>query len=834
MQNNSLEASNFKELLQNKLVQKFGKQVKYSKDCQLLSDQVYEATGRQLSVSTIKRFFGLIVSPFKPSRYTLDSFSAYLGIENWESFIEANKIEKTAEIGGNSMEMLKKSFQSITETSCNSLSLKSRFNPDTYIYRKFAETHFEEFIHSGKIATMLIAPTGYGKSVVLLQWMNTYFAGKDDRFSEDIVCLIDGGIFFTFYNQAQDIELLTQLFEFDFETIKILHLRQKATVNKVRYFLIIDDIDKIFTVREKYYLFAENIMRLIMLNQDSPWFKIILTCRPENFDTFTSLIRNNPIVAEAFFKVNFQHKNHFDTINLPLFSDDEINTALDNRKSNISYNHLSLYYPDVLEIINTPSFFSYMIYNEDSSDEEFSEINFLNHLIQHFYYSNPFAEEKQQLVRKFLHFCSLNEGSSFVDKDLLLEDTECRLAYQEFIKAGLLYEYFDSSNLPDVSLKVRFSNSIIFEYALARALIKETSENTTLLHTIFTKYRDTISLQYSLLKWLVKIAFFKENISFLKQVHQLMERQVNISNELINESMPGALRSIHTAFIEGLRSYKISGERLISVFAKSRLGQRLYFEEYFDMDNLMFFPESSLEIYAQNNNTTEGKMIVRFIRFVKGFYSLDYNKCSSEFKSISELNYTELNSSLCLGYYFSSWYLYASLNNIQSNEDMLKMFLTRSVELRSKGSHTLRFNPGFEYYLVYSLNTGNFFDEIRFVAESLFDTYNFNHNRLSCFDQFFKLCYARALLHTGEQERALNLFSHVNYENFPFHIEHYMKLHVNLAKYDFLEFQKKFKEASDLLAETRLLANQMGYNYFVQKTEEIEANLPKVKKDTPR
>ncbi len=834
MQNNNLEDSDFKELLQNKIVQKFGKQVKYSKDCKLLSEKVYEATGRQLSVSTIKRFFGLILSPFKPSKYTLDSFSDYLGIENWESFIEANKVGKTVEIGGNSMEMLKKSFQSITETSCNSLALKSKFNSEAFIYRHFAESHFEEFIQSGKIATMLIAPTGYGKSVVLLQWVNTYFSGKDDRFRDDIVCLIDGAIFFTFYNQAQENELLTQLFEFDFETIKKLHLRQKTNDNKVRYFLIIDDIDKIFSAREKYYMFVENIMSLIMLNQDTPWFKIILTCRPENFDTFTSLINNNPLLADAFFKVNFNQKNHFDTINFPLFSDDEINEALVNVNSNISFNHLSFYYPDVLDIINTPSFFSYMVHNENSPDDEFSEINFLNHLIQHFFYSNPFAEEKQQLIKKFLNLCSLNEGSSYVEKDLLLEDTEWRLAYQEFIKAGLLYEYFDSNDLPGVRLKVRFSNNIIFEYSLTRALIRETDENTTLLHTIFTKYRHTISLQYSLLKWLVKIAFFKENINFLKQVHQLMERQVNISNELINESMPGALRSIHTAFIEGLRSYKISGESLMSVFAKSRLGQRLYFEEYFDMDNLMFFPESSLEIYAQNNTSPEGKMIIKFIRFIKGFYSLDYNKCSSEFKSISEINYTELNSSLCLGYYFSSWFLYASMNNIQSKGDMLRMFLSSSASVRSKGSHTLRFNPGLEYYLIYSLNTGNFFDEIRFVADSLFDTYNFNHNTLSCFDQYFKLCYARALLHTGEQERALKLFRHVNYENFPFHIKHFMKLHVNLAKYDFLEYQKNINEASDLLAETRLLATQMGYSYFVQKTEEIEANLPKVRKDMPR
>lgn len=834
MQNKNTQELHYKEILKNKIKQKFGRPVKYSKDCRLLAEQVYEATGRQLSVSTIKRFFELIFSPFNPSKYTLDSFSDYLGMGNWESFIEAIKIEEAGDKDGANMDMLKKNLQTITETSLISLSRKSRYNPRTFIYRNFAEAYFEEFMQSGKTATLLVAPTGYGKSAVLLQWANTYFSGNDSRFKDDVVCLIDGGIFFTFYRQAQENELLSQLFDFDLKTFQDLYLKEKTLINKVRYFLIIDDVDRIFSAREKNYLLTENIIRLVMLNQNNPWFRLILTCRPENLDNFTSLIGKTPLLAESFFKINFYPKNHFDTINIPLFSNDEIKKALTNISSSLSYFHISLYYPDVFNIINTPSFFSYLIHDEDSSEVEFSEIGFLNHLVQHYYYSHPFAEEKQQLINKFLHLCNLGNDFTFVKKDLLLEDSDCRLAYQELLKAGLLYEYFDTSDTPGVHLKVRFSNSIIFEYLLARTLIGGKGENSTLLHTVFINYKDAISLQYSLLKWFIKIAFFEGNNVFLKQVHQMMERQVNIFNELINESMPGTLRSIHTAFIEGLRTYKISGESLMSVFAKSSLGHRLFFEEYFDMDNLMFFPESSLDIYAQDNNTAEGEMIVRFIRFIKGFYSVDYDRCSWEFERISRINYTELNSSLSLGYYFSSWFLYASLNDYQSNEDMLKMFLSSSSTLRSKGKQAFRFHPGFENYVVYSLNTGNFFNEIRFVAEYLWETSDFNQKKTSFFDHYFRLCYARSLLHTGEQERALELFRQVTYEDFPIHIKHFMKLHVNLAKYDFLEFLKKTKEASELLAETKSLAKQMGYRYFVQKSEENEANLLKVKRNIPR
>ncbi len=825
MHNNNSEKIQYKELLKNKLEQKFGKKVEYSKDCKLLAMQVYRETGRQLSMSTIKRFFGLTHSPFNPSNYTLDTFSSFLGAENWQGFIESNKSEAAGNSNVNNAHVLKESFEVITKISFTSLSRKVRYNNDTFIHRTFAEEFFEDFMQSGKTGTMLIAPTGYGKSSLLLQWMRTYFSGKDERFRNDVVCLIDGGIFFSFYNLAQENELLTQLLDVDFKTIQKLYENQKSNPEKIRYFLLIDDVDYVFSVREKYYQFAENIMRLMMLYNESPWLKVILTCRPDNLDTFTSLVINNPLLDDIFFKINFFQKNQNDVINIPLFTDDEIKQAFGKHKRNLAYYHLGLKYPEILKIINTPRFFSFFMRDESTLHEEFTEIEFINRLLQYFYFSQPFAEEKQQLIKKFLHICSTNRNYNFVTKEKLLEGIECRIAYQELIKAGLFYEFIDSSNQPEVQLNVRFSNNHIFEYLLTRSVIRERGFSLALINLVFKKFRDIIHLQFSLLAWIVKIAFFEDNASFLKQLHHAMERQVNISNNAGKDSLPGALRTIQTAFVECFRTNSRLSEVLLPEFAKTELGQKLYFEEYFDLDNLMNFPEKSLLSFIKNNKTTNGKMIFHFIRFLKGFYLNDSEACSLEYESISQINFDELNSPLSVGYYFSTWFLYASLNNYKQKEDMLKKFLTASENLRLKGMQSLRFNPGFEFIVVYHLNTCNFFEETRFVAEYLQDSKRSFQNQSSGFFQFFKLCYARSLFHTGEQKQALELYRQVNIAGFPFHMKHFMKINVNLVRYDFLEFQNKTAEALTLLQETRLLAKQLGYKFFVQKAEELESEL---------
>ena len=207
MQN--FKQTHLRENLKNEVERKFGKTLKYSKDCKLLSGQIFGVTGRQLSVSTIKRFFEIIPSPFNPSKYTLDTFSIFLGFVNWDSYVDAKKSNECEPEVKNCWDVLRENVRTITDTSIHSLAQKTTYNSRKFIQRDFAEDYFEGFFLSNKTAAILVAPKGYGKSSVLMQWHYAHFTGSDIRFRKDVVCLIDGGILFAFLISHKIIKFLT-------------------------------------------------------------------------------------------------------------------------------------------------------------------------------------------------------------------------------------------------------------------------------------------------------------------------------------------------------------------------------------------------------------------------------------------------------------------------------------------------------------------------------------------------------------------------------------------------------------------------------------------------
>ena len=125
MQN--MEDDSFYIALRAELEARFGRRIKYSKDSRLLSDQLFDATGRRLSESTIKRFFGIISTVFKPSRYTLDTFSVFLGYEGWNGFMHSKKYLGAKASGNVDQKMLKDCFDAVTEVSISSMESKTGY-----------------------------------------------------------------------------------------------------------------------------------------------------------------------------------------------------------------------------------------------------------------------------------------------------------------------------------------------------------------------------------------------------------------------------------------------------------------------------------------------------------------------------------------------------------------------------------------------------------------------------------------------------------------------------------------------------------------------------------
>lgn len=57
-----------------------------SYDFEKLSDEIFDATGISLSISTLKRLFGKVSYNNLPSVYTLNTLARFVGFEDWNAF----------------------------------------------------------------------------------------------------------------------------------------------------------------------------------------------------------------------------------------------------------------------------------------------------------------------------------------------------------------------------------------------------------------------------------------------------------------------------------------------------------------------------------------------------------------------------------------------------------------------------------------------------------------------------------------------------------------------------------------------------------------------------
>ena len=82
--------------IRQKIEARYGKPLRYSKDCEGLANSINKSCHERLSVTTLKRLFGFAKSVEQPRLYTLDVVAAYIGYKDWSSLL-AN-IEKTENI----------------------------------------------------------------------------------------------------------------------------------------------------------------------------------------------------------------------------------------------------------------------------------------------------------------------------------------------------------------------------------------------------------------------------------------------------------------------------------------------------------------------------------------------------------------------------------------------------------------------------------------------------------------------------------------------------------------------------------------------------------------
>lgn len=72
------------KIIRERIEKKFGQEIRYSKDCEVLADEISMVTSIKISASTIKRLFG---HAKEPRMYTMDVLAIYLGYKNYDELL---------------------------------------------------------------------------------------------------------------------------------------------------------------------------------------------------------------------------------------------------------------------------------------------------------------------------------------------------------------------------------------------------------------------------------------------------------------------------------------------------------------------------------------------------------------------------------------------------------------------------------------------------------------------------------------------------------------------------------------------------------------------------
>jgi len=480
---------------------------------------------------------------------------------------------------------------------------------------------------------------------------------------------------------------------------------------------------------------------------------------------------------------------------------------------------LCFYHPDLLEIIKN-SYLLHLFLTSYKKDHTIRDIDLLNQYIKNTVFSTPFEEEKYLIIKTFFALCEYGKHGSEVKKDDLNLSSTMIIAYNELIRKGILYEYTIHDSYLSLVTFVKFWENSFFTFYLANFLIKRNELNIDFLKIILDEYSSTPELRCDIVRYIIKILFREEQFETLRNVFSILDRE-NSQGNTLNSNMPCYILA-NALGVEVRKNRKLR-ETLIPWYAKSKIGCKLFFETYFDMDSLALHSGNDLDYYLQFNQSNEVRQYVSYMKFMQYFLSGNMEMCNVEYENILNLK----SSEGCLfnaAFHLIPQIIYQSAIEKNLHENILEEVYSESDRLLQTSIQNRIGPPQFEYEIIFALNYGKMNTEIIAIAHNIFKNYDLSGLKSSCFYQLFISIYALALLETGKSNKAFELYDHVKIKNivFPEQMKYYMQLRLLLIKAEFLIYKGKTQKAGQKLRKIKRISKFLNFNYFYNRALEIE------------
>ncbi len=667
------------EKLKGSVEKKFGKKITCQKDCNILSYNILETTGEYLSPATLRRIFGLLLTNSNPSRVTHDILSRYIGLKDWNQFVE---VSRQTDSNQNHLietwEILLEKSKKISNNTLDSIKRKSGINFSKTINRQFAEERISYFTKSEYNSTALIGPGGYGKSTLLANWYEKSSIKKN--FSSNIIVFLQAISLNSFASSEVFFEdwLLRQL-GLSPDNNLLTKLYDSNTPTPGKFILIIDALDESNLQGAKLEKIYASIADFSLKFSSAKWLKIIISTRLYAWNKFKTFVDSNVkwfyTEPEAF---------SAEGANMPLLTPNEIQKILDNT-INTRFSRRTLleeFSMELKETLSYPYFLQLFIevFHPDNGYLLNDQIEIYREFLNKQVYKNQFSEEKVDILNKILALSDFGLKPDDVKKNTLKEIYPIHLklagnyfsAYEDLISFGIIVEEDIENKYGGFSKIVKIANRNLFEILLAKYYLEKEEEVTlSLFKSIEKKYANHELLPHLIIR-LYQFAYKDRIIEPLKKIFDLNSNTINTVLAYPNLAIT-------------LRKDEYLRKILLPIYIKNITARKYLFEDFPDINNITGSFTFSLNHYLNNCTNNEEKLYAAIYNIYAGFLALDDGRVERFFKQMGEfIPSKNLNQSI-VGRWFACKCMYHILLKNKEPESVIN----QALEYR-KGLQTLK------------------------------------------------------------------------------------------------------------------------------------------------
>jgi hypothetical protein len=610
--------------LQERIQVVSGYRVGSPRDCIRLSEDIFSRTGRSVSPTTLRRFFGLLKSKSNLSRYNLDTLALFAGYTDFGDFLHKHHKEVRSIRPELSQVLLE--MEQITDFTLNSIIHKSLTTFRDTIARGRVNEMLNGFMESGKMLMPLVAPGGYGKSVSLAHWVREL---KRTRSPACYPLFCSASLFYKMLqplsSQAGCITLspgepgnIFRQFEYD-----------KTALQKP-LLLIIDGMDEIEEEVTKILTVISAILDITSQYRRGDMLRIILAARVITWNKYIypELSAGKPewlLYSEA---CGLDHSLG----NMPVLSGTELRELLKGRTfrdgAPVVFDCIHW---ELKQLIRIPINLHFFQTVADSHESTYLNSELLmKHYLDNQVFNSRFGEEKSDLIWHLVREY-MKSGPQIPKSRVrqvypihLKREANYYLAYNKLLSDGILQEERVENAYGLYTTHIVFSHTNILYYLTALYFVRMNDGfDGNLLQKVSTQ-KQSLEWKANILANLFQMAYARERFGALKDFC-MIDPEI-LSTLPVRQAVGNAFRRVN-----GIR------DKLVEAYASHPAGQEQFFEMFVDTNYLFSNFSSRIRIYLMHKHTLEAKMFGHGILFLSEFLRMNKMGCVQEIAILKEL-----------------------------------------------------------------------------------------------------------------------------------------------------------------------------------------------------